>query len=113
MYLILLHRRVWRVTFENNCIFYVELDLTFLCLGLKGPPGASNNLIVRPSVCDLMCLVGMRGVAGLIPGGDIYILILNCSLVFRSPQHGGAHANEIMHDHSTVVHVVLSPVHMR
>ena len=27
------------------------MEATFLCPGLKGPPGASSNRIVRPSIC--------------------------------------------------------------
>ena len=38
----------------------------------------------------------------------IYIFfILNLSRVFCSSQFGGAHANEIKHDHSPVVYIVL------
>ena len=35
--------------------------------------------------------------------------ILNFSLVFHSSQLGGAHANEIKHEHSPVVYVVFDP----
>ena len=51
--------------------------------------------------------VGKLRVAGLIPNGDIFIL--NFSLVSQSSQLGGAHANEIKHDHSPVVYLVVDP----
>ena len=49
-----------------------------------------------------------RGV-GSNPAWDIYIFILNCSIPACSEQLSGSHANEIKHDHSPVVIVVLDP----
>ena len=49
-------------------------------------------------------------VAGSIPGGDIFsclIVFWFFFFVFRSLQLGGALANEIKHDHSAVVIVVI------
>ena len=42
---------------------------------------------------------------------DIYIFILNFSLPLRSEQVNGAVANEIRHDHSHEVIVVLDPIY--
>ena len=43
------------------CIFHITQDAihedqNFYAPGLKGPPGASSNQIVRPSVCLSVCL---------------------------------------------------------
>ena len=57
----------------------------------------------------LMCPVGKRGVAGSIPDGDIY-LYFEFFACFPSSQYGGAHSNEIKHDHSHLVYVVLEVI---
>ena len=54
------------------------------------------------------CLAGKLRVAGSKPGRDIYFLF-EFFACFPSLQLGGALANEIKHDHSPVVIVVLDP----
>ena len=66
----------------------------------------SKNLVVKG---ECVISVGKQGFAFSTPGRWRPIFILNFSLVFRSSQLGGAHANEIKHNHSPVVYVVLDP----
>ena len=40
----------------SDKLFKMLLHCYFLCPGLKGPPGASSNRIVCPSVCLSVCL---------------------------------------------------------
>ena len=49
-----------------------------------------------------------RGVAGLIPDGDIFF-ILNFLHASSSSHLEGTRENEIKHDHSPVVYVVIDP----
>ena len=56
------------------------------------------------------CPARMQMVAGSIPGGDIYFHF-EFFASFSSFQVGGTLANEIKHDHSPVVIVVLDPRH--
>ena len=56
------------------------------------------------------CPARKQRVAGSIPGGDIYFHF-ELFASFPSFQVGGALANEIKHDNSPVVKVVLDPIH--
>ena len=56
------------------------------------------------------CPARKERVAGSIPGGDIYMYFhFEFFACFPSLRVGGALANEIKHDHSPVVIVVLDP----